>query len=124
MALLQGIVPEFFFQYKPFCEDYEAIERTRRCFVEVNERWKQLQNDSDNKERRVQLVQDFCQHYDVALTHISCWIDDFQLEIVSSQRELDIAKAVQNIEVQISGGERIFMTCLTVLIKYWSITDG
>lgn len=97
--LLQGIVPPFFFQYTPCSEDCDAVARARRCFVEVNECWKKLHIHTDDEALHSQLVQDFSQCYEQALTDMSCWIDDFQLRLAISQFELDVDKALQDSQV-------------------------
>lgn len=99
LALLQGIVPQFFFQYTPFSEDRKSVDRTRRCFATLDECFKQLQDHVSDEEPRIQLTQDFLQHYDQALSNMSCWLDDFQLRLVNSQFEIDIDKAFQDIQV-------------------------
>ena len=75
------------------------MERARRCFVEVNECWKQLRVHTGAEELHAELVQDFSRCYEQALTDMSCWIDDFQLRLVISQFELDIDKALQDTQV-------------------------
>jgi len=65
----------------------------------VNECWKQLNEHIGDEELRAQLVEDFSQRYQQALTDMSCWIDDFQLRLVISQSELSIDKALQHIQV-------------------------
>jgi len=98
--LLQGIIPQFFFRYVPCGEDCDAVERARRCFVETNDCWKQLHVHIGDEELCNQLIQDFLQHYEQTLTDMSCWIDDFQLRLVISQFELDIDKALKDIQVR------------------------
>ena len=108
--MLQGIVPEFFFQYTPSSEDRESLGRTRRCFAMLNECYKQLQDRVGSEELRGQDAQDFSSHYDQALSNMSCWLDDFQLRLVNLQFEINIDKALQDVQVQI--------------LLFWSFTDG
>jgi len=97
---LQGIIPQFFFQYTPCIEDCDAVERARQCFVDVNECWKQLNEHVGDEELFAQFVQDFSRRYQQALTDVSFWVDDFQLRLVVSQFEVTIDKAIQDTRVR------------------------
>jgi len=98
--LLQGIVPQFFFQYTPFSEDRESLDRTRQCFASLNECYKRMQFHISDEELRIQQAQDYLLHYNQSLSNMSCWLDDFQLRLATSQYDIDINKALHEVQVQ------------------------
>jgi len=83
----------------PLSVDREALKTTRQCLTELDECWKQWHGQFDAEELGVQWAEVFSHHYDRVLSHMSCWLDDFQLRLVNSQFELDVHKILRDMQV-------------------------
>jgi hypothetical protein len=85
--------------YSPPNADADTLAKTRRCFANLSNCWDQLLSHTDNKAARLTIALDFSKYYIDTLAGLSGWLDNIQLRLLNSNYELDINKAVQQIEV-------------------------
>jgi hypothetical protein len=86
-------------QYSPPNTDADSLARTRRCFANLSNCWNQLLAQADDKAARLATALEFSKHYIDTLAGLSGWLDNIQLRLLNSNYELDIQKAITQIEV-------------------------
>lgn len=112
----KGIIPQILVQYSPPNADADSLARTRRCFANLSKCWDQLLAQTDDKAARLSTALEFSRHYIDTLAGLSGWLDNIQLRLLDSNYELNIQKAIAQIEVlQLSYGvliiwSRLFMS--------------
>ena len=105
---MQGIIPNFLAKYSPPNTDADSLLKARQCLVSLNNCWQELQSSVDDSDARLAKALEFSNRYSDTLSNLSGWLDNIQLRLLNSNHELDIPKALQEIEVCIFVVEGVF----------------